>query len=482
MAQASGGYSNYPSFVQYVIDCWIADTDSANNRSLVSVNAYVYVSGSSASSSGGSGNVYVAGNLVASGSIGYFSLGRYGTVGVTSGSIWISHDSNGYLGSVGFNGSSSMSGLGSASASGTLGGFNDYVRAPYTAATPSFISRDRGSISMSTSASVPSGAPGISSYTWQQSTDNTNWNTISGQSSATLSWTGASATTQYYFRSYATNSEGSGPVSAASSLVSAAPSQPSAPLLSRTGLGVTATLSTPSANGSTLSTFTLQYAKDSGFTSDLQTVSNISSSSVPVSSLTPGTTYYFRYKVGSNRGDSDYSPSSNIAIPAVPSAPAITTALTKQVRKVTVDWDAPSLSGGATISSYEVEAKYSSDGGATWDTSFTQLGTTNSSTTIFTTADLNIAKTYQFRVRAVTDVGNTDYSDVSTLTEFNSIFISAYGYKYDGTNFNTAIQYAARYTGNPEDSIVVNGTTYYSWKVIENVKKFDGTDLIPLSQ
>ena len=87
MAQASGGYSSYPAYVQYVIDCWIAQTDSANNRSLVSVNAYVYVTGSSASSSGGSGNVYVNGTLTADGSIGYWSLGRYGTVGVSSGSI-----------------------------------------------------------------------------------------------------------------------------------------------------------------------------------------------------------------------------------------------------------------------------------------------------------------------------------------------------------------------------------------------------------
>lgn len=484
MAQASGGYSSYPAYVQYVIDCWIAQTDSANNRSLVSVNAYVYVTGSSASSSGGSGDVYVNGTAVASGSIGYWSLGRYGTVGVTSGSIWVSHDSNGYLGSVGFSGSSSMSGLGSASASGSLGGFTDYVRSPSTPSTPAFVSRDRSSIVMTTSSSVPSGAPGISSYTWQQSTNNIDWSTISGQSSSTLSWTGAVATTQYYLRALATNSEGSSSYSSASSLISAAPNQPSSATLSRSGRSVTVGLTTPASNGSTLSTFTLQYSTSSGFPADSSTVtvSNISTGSQLVSDLATNTTYYFRYKVGSNRGDSDYSATSNIAIPAIPEAPTITTALTKNVRKVTIDWNAPSLSGGASLSTYEVDARYSSDGGSTWDTSFTKIADVVSPTTIFTTDDLNIAKTYQFRVRAITDVGNTSYSDVASLTEFNSIFISAYGYRSDGANFNTAIQYAARYTGDSGDSINVNGTVYTGWKIIENVKRYDGSGFISLTQ
>lgn len=485
MAQAIGGYSSYPNYVKYVIDAWIAETDSANNRTRVAVNAYVYVTGSSASSSGGSGDIYVNGVYAASGSVGYWSLGRYGTQGVTSnGSFWVSHDNNGYLGSVSISGSSSMSGLGSVSVSTTLDGFQNYVRSPYTPSTPAFVSRDRSSITMTTSSSVPSGAPGISSYTWQSSTNNIDWTTIGGQSSSTLSWTTASATTQYYFRALATNTEGDSAYSSPTSLISAAPSQPSSASLSRSGRNVNVGLSTPSSNGSTLTTFTLQYSTSSSFPSDSSTVtiSNIATGSQLVSDLSANTTYYFRYKVGSNRGDSDYSATSNITIPAIPDAPTITTALTKNVRKVTIDWNAPSLSGGASLSAYEVDAKYSSDGGATWDTSFTKIADVASSATIFTTDDLNIAKTYQFRVRGITDVGNTAYSDVASLTEYNSIFISAYGYRSDGTNFNTAIQYAARYTGDLGDTINVNGTVYSGWKIIENVKRYDGSSFISLTQ
>lgn len=361
----------------------------------------------------------------------------------------------------------------------------NFVRVPFTPSQPALVSRDRSTITMSTSASVPSGAPGITSYTWQQSTDNVNWNTISGQTSSTLSWTGATATTQYYFRVSATNSEGTTGYSTVSALIGGAPNQPTTPTIERTGVNLNVGLTTPAANGSTLSTFTLEHSTASDFPSEgpnaTVVIQNISSSSQPVNGLTPGTTYYLRYKVGSNRGDSLYSPIATVSIPPIPSAPTITTALTKQVRKVTVDWNAVTLNGAA-LSSYEVEARYSSDGGSTWDTSFTNIGSTNSSTTILTTSDLNIAKTYQFRVRAITDVGNSPYSAVDSLTELNSIFISAYGYRHDGTNFNTAIQFAARYTGDSGDSINVNGTTYTGWKTIENVKRYDGTEFISLTQ
>lgn len=406
--------------------------------------------------------------------------------GIASSSFYVDHDTNG-------NASITISGSigGSLSARSTIGersySLSNYTRTPSTS-KPSFISRNRESISMSTVGSLPGGtnaAPAITSYTWQVSTDASSWSTISGQTSSTLSYTAPSATTQYYFRVLATNNEGSGSYSSSSDIVSAAPDQPSAPALSRNSLNVSVTLTTPSANGSTLSSFSLEYSTASDFPTEgpntRVVISNITSSTQSVPNLTAGTTYYFRYKIGSNRGDSLYSPIANITMPDLPAAPVIPAALTKQVRKVTIDWNAPSGTG-FTVSGYEVESRFSSDNGATWDTSFTNIATTNSSTTIFVTPDLNIAKLYQFRVRALTDIGNSEYSSTASVTEFNSIFISAYGYRHDGTNFNTAIQFAARYTGNLEDSINVNGTVYSGWKTIENVKRYDGSDFISLTQ
>jgi len=441
-------------------------------------------------------NIYIGGNLVAN-DVGPRALNTdgSGTDTWTSAtySYTFTHDANGARGTVATSGtfygqggfSPPSSGVGG---TGTTFGALNYDRIPNTPTTPSFVSRNRESISMSTSATLPGGspsAPSITSYTWQVSTDAISWNTISGQSGSTLNYTAPSATTQYYFKALATNSEGSSAYSSPSAIVAAAPSQPASPTLERNGLDVSVGLTAPATNGSTLTSFSLDYSTSSSFTApptgDTITIGSIIGSSQAVEDLTPGTTYYFRYKVGSNRGDSLYSPISNISIPAIPAAPSIPSALTKQVRKVTIDWNVPSGTG-FTISGYEVQARYSSDNGSTWDTSFENLGTTNSSTTIFVTSDLNIAKLYQFRVRALTDIGNSDYSDTSSVTEFNSVFISAYGYRHDGTNFDTAIQFAARYTGNSEDSINVGGTVYSGWKTIENVKRYDGSDFISLTQ
>jgi hypothetical protein len=463
--------------------------EPANNRTLVTWNLGFRYNGADAQLDNGDININ-------GGPLEYDVPGRVknfnGTYTVrdhvitNSSSFYVDHDTNG-AGS--FTVEGSMAGnIGTPSVISlqtiTL---TNYVRTPNTPSTPTLVSRNRENISMSTSATLPGGtvaAPAISSYTWQVSTDASNWSTISGQTGSTLSWTGAVATTQYYFRALATNSEGSSGYSAASAIVSGAPSQPVAPTLQRSGTIIAPTLTTPAANGSTLSTFTLDYSTSSSFPSGSETVTvaNIGTSVPPVlPALIAGTTYYFRYRVGSNRGDSLNSPSSNITIPPIPVAPDVPVPLSKQVRKVTFDWTAPTLNGAA-LTSYQVEARYSSDGGSTWENAFTLLGSTNSATSIFTSEDLNIAKLYQFRVRAVTDVGNTPYSSTEELTEFNSIFISAYGYRHDGTNFDTAVQFAARYTGNSEDSVNVGGTTYTGWKTIENVKRFDGSEFISLTQ
>ena len=464
----------------YFID-WSTSDEASNNRTLVSWAAYFHFT--FADSQLDNGNADLNGSRWANGGRVYNFASNFTTrdLLLANGSFYVDHNGNGEA-SLSVSGGITLSG-GSRSSGSTSVSLTNYTRVPNTPSAPAFSSRNRESIVMTTSASVPSGAPGVGSYTWQVSTNASSWTTISGQTSATLSYTAPSATTQYYFRALATNTEGSSPYSSASAIVAGAPNQPSAPVITRTGRNLSVALSTPATNGSTLSTFTLDYSTASNFPSGSSTItiSGINSSTQAINDLSPGQTYYVRYKVGSNRGDSDYSPISNITIPQVPSAPEITTALIKQVRKVTVDWD-PITLGGAALTSYQVETRFSSDGGSTWDNSFTQIGTTNSSTTIFTTEDLNIAKTYQFRVRAVTDVGNTNYSDTENLTAFNSVFISAYGYRHDGTNFNTAIQFAARYTGDVGDTIVVGGTTYTGWKTIENVKRYDGEEFISLTQ
>jgi len=459
--------------------------DSTNNRTYCYASIELVATNQYFSNWTGEGNFQVNGGVVQYYGGKYYMTGTYTSITIGSWEGWVGHNSVGEATLSVYslfnipNGASYTPRNISVSYQETL---PNYTRLP---SKPSITldSRDRGTINMTASSSVPSGAPAITSYTWEYSTNGSSWTSIAGQTTSTLNWTGATATTQYYIRVYATNTEGNS-YSDSSALISAAPSQPIAATLSRDGTSISAVLSTPAANGSSLTTFTVQVDTVSSFDSlGLSTTSGILASPFAIPELSPDTTYYLRYKVGStNRGDSDYSASSNVTIPPVPSGPTITTALTKQVRKVTIDWNAPSVSGGTTILGYQVEARYSEDGGSTWVNSFEQIATPAAGTTILETADLNIAKTYQFRVRAVTDVGLTAYSSTASLTEYNSIFISAYGYRHDGTNFNTAIQFAARYTGSSGDSIVVNGTTYTGWKTIENVKRYTGSEFISLTQ
>ena len=181
------------------------------------------------------------------------------------------------------------------------------------------------------------------------------------------------------------------------------------------------------------------------------------------------TSYQFRIRARSATGIyGEYATSSVVHTPAVPLIPTTEIAVSKNVRKVTVDWDAfrtnsssPAAYNGAAISSYQVEARYSNDNGATWVISYTNIGNVTAPTTVLITGDLLIAKTYQFRVRAVSDVGNSAYQS-SPL-----IFISAYGQRRGSTGF-LPIETAKRFDGT-------------SWQTVLMAKRFNGTTWVDLT-
>lgn len=477
---------------------WTSADDYANNRTLISWVAYFYFD--QADSQLDDGDASVNGLRWDNPGRVYNYTGDFTSrsLPLASGSFYQDHDANGAA-SLSVSGSINASGsVSSGSASWAL---TNYVRTPSKPSTPVLVSRTKitedanstatkATIIMTSSSSTPVGgtdAPLISSFTWQYSTNGTDWTaftptrTYTGTTTktCTMTWTGADPEVQYYFRALATNTEGSSAYSSNSAIVTAAPNTPATPTYTRSGTTALVAFKAPTLNGTSISSYTFQRSTSSSFTSPTN-ITGITSSPYSAS-LAAGNNYYYRVKAITARGESLYSAGVNVIIPPIPSAPTITTPLVKNVRKVTIDWNDDSTLNGAIVTGHDIYARYSSDGGSTWDTSFALLGSTTSATT-YTTADLNIAKTYQFEVRTKTDVGNSAFSDVSSLTVYNSIFISAYGYRYNGTNFNTAIQYAARYTGNSGDSVLVNGVTYTGWKIIENVKRWNGSTFISLTQ
>jgi hypothetical protein len=173
--------------------------------------------------------------------------------------------------------------------------------------------------------------------------------------------------------------------------------------------------------------------------------------------------YQFRVRaVSDSNVVSSYNTSVTFHTPNVPLIPVNPIVLTKNEKIVTVDWDpfrtnANTIANynGAVISGYEVEERYSSDNGVTW-TPYSNIASTNASTTVFTTNDLLIAKTYQFRVRANSDVGFSAYQESSF-----TVFISAYGQRRTSSTF-AAIETARRFDGQ-------------NWQIVSIAKKFNGT-------
>jgi hypothetical protein len=251
-------------------------------------------------------------------------------------------------------------------------------------------------------------------------------------------------------------------------------SRPNTPTVnvSRSGLVYTISGSATIGDGSVASyRFSSRSSTDGGVTfgswSSDTTVGTSTYSTTFSSSA--ATSYQFRVRAASATGLlGAYGESSIVHTPAVPRIPTTEIVLSKNVRKVTVDWDTFRTTGNtissyddAIISSYQIEARYSNDNGATWVISYENIGNITAPTTVLITADLLIAKTYQFRVRAVSDVGNSAYQQSPT------IFVSAYGQRRGSSGF-LAIENARRF----------NGT---SWEVILMAKRFNGTSWVDLT-
>ena len=157
----------------------------------------------------------------------------------------------------------------------------------------------------------------------------------------------------YYYQVAAVNIAGEGP---RTSITSATPrTVPSAPVISSVtgGLGnVTLVWSVPlSDGGSVVTKYSIYRGSSSGdetFLSDTGTVSTIVDSSV-----TAGTTYYYRITAWNSQGQSLRSNEASTTTFGVPAAPS---SLTGSVAdsSISLQWSAPSSDGGSAVGSYRV--------------------------------------------------------------------------------------------------------------------------------
>lgn len=229
--------------------------------------------------------------------------------------------------------------------------------------------------------------------------------------------TGLSPGARYYVRARATNGVGTSAWSASISFVasSTAPSTPVAPAISNILVnGARATWTYPPANGSAITGYTLQVAKNTGFTVGLVTF-NPTSSPYDFTGIDPATVYYARLSATNGVGTSSYGPYATFTSGAtVPGAPTALTFGSILATSCSATFTAPADDGGVSITSYSLIV-------AT-DAGFTQnVKTFPGSGSPIALTGLLSGMLYYGKVRAANVVGNGSYSSVQTFTTADGV-------------------------------------------------------------
>jgi hypothetical protein len=249
------------------------------------------------------------------------------------------------------------------------------------------------------------------------------------------------------------------------------PTTPSTPSLSRSGtnpIADTATLTITSGTSTTSSGAVPIYQYSYSSTSSTSGFSSFadmgSSGDVDISIGIVASQQYWVKTRSYVSGEGTFSGESSVASsPGIPNVPTITSA-SRDAKRVSLSWT-PGLTNGSTVSGYIVEGSYNNF--TTVHYTATIVGST---TTSHTTSDLTIAQTYKFRVVTTSSSGNSAYS-----SESSSFFISAYGYRYNGSNFSTAIQSAKIFVG-----VGGPGADASGWRTVQVLKRWNGTAWIDL--
>ena len=273
-----------------------------------------------------------------------------------------------------------------------------------------------GSTTVNFSAPASNGGSAITGYTI---TSNPGGFTCTAAANATsCAVSGLTDGVAYTFTAVATNAIGNSTSSGASSAVTSA-GAPSAPtsVTATVGNGTsTISVSGASANGSAITSYTVQAYDSTGAAIAGKTCTITSpATSCAISGLTNGSEYTFKATATNSVGTSASSaPSAAITPAGVPSAPT-GVAVTSGTGKVTVEWTAPAANG-SPITSYTVQA-YDSAGNAVSGATCTISAPT---TTCDVTSNLAAGSSYTFKVVATNAAGTGSASTASTSAAINA--------------------------------------------------------------
>jgi len=181
---------------------------------------------------------------------------------------------------------------------------------PSAPGTPSVSSITNTTASTSWSAPSSNGGATVSGYDWQLSlySDFRSFVTTTTPSGTSQNVTGLQSKTNYYIRVRAKNSAGAGPWSGTRFFTThGVPSAPATPTISNVGQNdATAAWSAPANNGASISSYDIQIATNSTFTTGLVT-NNQGGTTKTWTTLSPDVLYYVRVRANNTYGNGAWS-------------------------------------------------------------------------------------------------------------------------------------------------------------------------------
>jgi hypothetical protein len=278
-----------------------------------------------------------------------------------------------------------------------------------------------GQVSLTWAAPVSDGGSPITGYAIEKSpsTGTPIWTSVATVGAVTsYPVTGLTNGASYIFRVQAINALGNSPWSAPSAAVRAA-TTPGAPT-GLTGTNPTATSITlnwtpPADNGgATINRYMMRASTNNGvsyLTPYAVTPTGNPPTTWVITGLTPGTSYVFQVVAQNSAGYgvwSSKSPAVSTTSTTAPSAP-LSVVGTPGNTKVALTWQAPSSTGGSSITGYGVD--YSSNGGTNWATALAPSAASTARS--YTVTGLTNGTAYVFRVVAANAVGAGPFSATS---------------------------------------------------------------------
>jgi len=273
-----------------------------------------------------------------------------------------------------------------------------------------------GEVLLGWTAPADDGGDTVVDYVVEYSTgDGTGWVTIvDGVSAATtLGWSGASNGLEYTFRVSAVNAAGTGAASEPSATLTpfGVPDAPASVVASGADASAVVGWSMPDFDGgSPVTGYRVEYSPDPGETWTVAAADTASvDTSLVVEGLTNGSVYTFRVSAINAAGVSDPTIGSAQANPSTTASALTGMDAVAGNATVTLSWSPPLNDGGSTVTGYEVAYRDETSG------EWTILDAAADATSMVVDGLTN-GVGYVLRARAVTDVGDGDWSATMAAT------------------------------------------------------------------